>query len=123
MNQGPVRYQEDKWYMTTEEYPFKKFPDYCEGFAYLMSLHTARKLYDLTSKVPFFWVDDVYVTGFLPYIEGIKHSLYTNDFNWMRMQRHYTELQLKQTMIYLGNNHFYSRHWDSTWIAVQGLCH
>ncbi|KAL3875806.1 hypothetical protein ACJMK2_033722 [Sinanodonta woodiana] len=72
-NQGPVRIRDDKWFVSYSEYPYKKYPTYCEGFAYITSTDVIHKLLDASKEVPFYWIDDVYVTGFLPHKIGLKH--------------------------------------------------
>ncbi|KAK6170308.1 hypothetical protein SNE40_018726 [Patella caerulea] len=54
-------------------YPFQ----YCIGFVLIMSADVIIDLYRASFKVPFFWLDDVYVTGMLRHavggIEIIEH--------------------------------------------------
>ncbi|KAK6170312.1 hypothetical protein SNE40_018730 [Patella caerulea] len=47
-------------------YPFQ----FCIGFVLIMSADVIPDLYRATFKVPFFWLDDVYVTGLLPSCAG-----------------------------------------------------
>jgi hypothetical protein len=63
-----------KWYVTVSEYPYTTYPPYCAGFAYVMSADVNRKLYEASGSVPFLWVDDVYVTGFLALQAGVRHT-------------------------------------------------
>ena len=55
----------NKWYTTTNEYPGKIYPNFCQGFAYFVSTQWVPKLYKATETERFLWLDDVYVTGIL----------------------------------------------------------
>lgn len=95
-NPYPKRSLRSKWRVTWEEYPHKYYPHYCSGWGVLMSPDVAIKvsvsaadvhaqltvdyvlqLYSLSTTLPYFWVDDVHVTGLLAERIGIKHI----DFN------------------------------------------
>lgn len=62
-----------KWCVTFEQYPFEEYPTYCAGF---FILYTNKIIHKLLENVPFnkyFYIDDVYVTGFLAKDSYIKH--------------------------------------------------
>jgi len=42
-----------------------RFPQYCAGIGYVVSSPVIRLLYNASKSTPFFWIDDVYVTGLL----------------------------------------------------------
>lgn len=67
------RSQRSKWRVSFKEYPGRKYPTYCAGWGILMSPDVVFKLYLLSSKERFFWVDDVHVTGTLATQVGIVH--------------------------------------------------
>ena len=56
-----------KWAVKEEELPteVKMYPQFCAGMGYLMHTYTALALHDVADQEPFFWIDDIYVTGFL----------------------------------------------------------
>ncbi|XP_050404508.1 beta-1,3-galactosyltransferase 5 isoform X2 [Patella vulgata] len=57
-------------------YPFP----HCYGFVVIISGDVISDLYRATFRVPFFWVDDVYLFGMLPYeIQGISIKLFRKD--------------------------------------------
>ena len=68
------RVQKSKWYMSTEEWRAEEFPNYCSGAFYLMTPDVSSRLYQASLRTPFFWVDDVYITGLLP----IRMNFYVN---------------------------------------------
>ena len=41
------------------------FPQYCSGLSYALSTPLLAQLYNASKSTPFFWIDDVYVTGLL----------------------------------------------------------
>jgi len=42
-----------------------RFPQYCAGIGYIVSSPLLPLLYSASKSTPFFWIDDVYVTGLL----------------------------------------------------------
>ncbi|XP_076314994.1 beta-1,3-galactosyltransferase 5-like [Tachypleus tridentatus] len=67
------RSQRSKWRVSFSEYPGTYYPSYCSGWAVLMSPLMVYNLYRQSSRVPYFWVDDVHVTGTLVKLLGVKH--------------------------------------------------
>lgn len=65
------RNKTSKWYTSDEEFPEKFFLKYCSGSAYLMSNDVVRKFYLKSHEIPFFWVDDYYVTGMLAHATNV----------------------------------------------------
>ena len=51
--------------VTRKELATRYFPPFCAGMGYMMLTSTALALNDAISLEPLFWIDDVYVTGFL----------------------------------------------------------
>uniref|UniRef100_A0AAR5P0K8 Hexosyltransferase n=2 Tax=Dendroctonus ponderosae TaxID=77166 RepID=A0AAR5P0K8_DENPD len=61
-----LRTYRSKWRVAFEEYPFRKYPPYCPGWAILYSPDVVFRLYKSaqnTSEI--FWIDDVHITGIL----------------------------------------------------------
>lgn len=52
-----------KWRVTYKEYSGRYFPGSCPGFAVLYSNDAVFSLYQETQKLPYFWIDDVHITG------------------------------------------------------------
>jgi beta-1,3-galactosyltransferase 1 len=74
VNQGPRRDKTDRWYVDKVEYPHDKYPTYCEGFAYITTTQTVFRIYNASLYTPFYWIDDVFVTGILAKIADIGHK-------------------------------------------------
>jgi Galactosyltransferase len=71
-----VRDPRSKWYLSPTEYPEDHFPTYCSGSAFILTTDVAGEMYKASFKVPFFWVDDVYVTGLLAKEVGVVHEYF-----------------------------------------------
>lgn len=55
-----------KWCVKRRELPgLRYFPKYCAGIAFVLSRQIVKQLYEASRTTPFFWIDDVYVTGLL----------------------------------------------------------
>ena len=68
---NPVPFRGGKWKVTYEEYNKTRYPDFCPGFGYILSLDVVRAFVDTFSSLPFFRLDDVYV-GMLASKNGIS---------------------------------------------------
>ena len=56
-------FTENKYCVSTEEWPWPKYPAYLFGGAYLMGRDTVRPLLAAAQTTPFFALEDVYLTG------------------------------------------------------------
>ncbi|GAB0090256.1 Hexosyltransferase [Sergentomyia squamirostris] len=54
-----------KWRVSTKEYREKYYPAYCPGFSIIYSPDAVVLLYGEAQRNPYFWIDDVHVTGTL----------------------------------------------------------
>lgn len=69
-----IREVKNKWYVSEKEYPGKDYPPYCPGFTILYSADVVLELYKAIQILPYFWVDDVHVTGDANLIANISFS-------------------------------------------------
>ena len=113
--QGPVRRPSDKWFVTLKDYPFTKYPPYCEGFAYVMSVDVVDKLYTASKSVPFFWIDDVYVTGFLVAKAGIYHHDMEHGHSYNLMQSEHLSKYVQSSIFLLAKYSHLRKNWDRAW--------
>jgi hypothetical protein len=67
-----------KWRVSYKEYASRTYPNYCAGWAILYSRDMIHRLYSESQKHPFFWVDDVLLTGILAKKLKIKHFAAAN---------------------------------------------
>lgn len=68
----PIRLKENKWYVTKSEYRKSFYPPFLSGWMYLTTPKTAASLVAVAKETPYFWIDDVYVTGILATKLNIK---------------------------------------------------
>ena len=71
----PHRSKSSKWYISYFDYPYELYPSFCTGAGYILSNEAAARIYKATPRVPYYWMDDVYI-GFcaeLANIEPIDH--------------------------------------------------
>ena len=63
-----------KWSVTRQQFNASSYPTYCSGCAFTFTMDVALAIHKISYHVPFFWVDDAYITGILPMRIGkIKH--------------------------------------------------
>ena len=68
----PHRDPQNTWYVSEKEYPPREFPDFVYGGAYIFSGNTAKRLWEATFRVPFLWLEDVYIAGFCREASGVR---------------------------------------------------
>ena len=73
--------REGKWKVDKEDFKEDYYPTYCSGSAYTMSTDVAIAMHNISYHVPFFWVDDFYITGMLPLKLGnVKHKQFMSTY-------------------------------------------
>ena len=58
----PIRNPRSKWYASHKAYPQKTYPGFCSGTSYVTSLNVVRHVTSVSPDVPFFYLEDVYVS-------------------------------------------------------------
>ncbi|XP_077534862.1 uncharacterized protein LOC144146803 [Haemaphysalis longicornis] len=96
----PIRYRSSKWFVSKEEYSADKYPPYCAGAAYMMPASVLVSLGRAASRVPFFWIDDVYATGLVARVANVS---------LIDIARHYRINPSKHTLAVGHNTLFF--HW------------
>ena len=71
--QPVMRHPKSKWYVSPIEYKRNRFPTYCSGSAFVLTTDVAATMFKASFDTNFFWVDDLYVTGFLAKKINITH--------------------------------------------------
>lgn len=64
-----------KWRVSYSEYPNRWYPIYCRGWAIVYSPDVIYKLYTEAQVTPYFWIDDVHITGTI----AIKQNIIQTD--------------------------------------------
>ncbi|XP_015120459.1 beta-1,3-galactosyltransferase 5 isoform X1 [Diachasma alloeum] len=63
-----------KWRVSPQEYPGRHYPAYCAGWAILYSPDSVFLLYREAQRQPYFWIDDVHITGTVAGKVNLTHS-------------------------------------------------
>lgn len=71
-NTKPIRQHQNKWYVTWEEYPRNDYPPYLSGWYYITTPEAARRVTNEAIYHPYFWIDDLLITGLLTEALDIK---------------------------------------------------
>ncbi|XP_073950467.1 beta-1,3-galactosyltransferase 5-like [Choristoneura fumiferana] len=71
-NTKPIRKHLNKWYVTWEEYPRNDYPPYLSGWYYITTPNAARRVTNEAIYHPYFWIDDLLITGLLTEALNIK---------------------------------------------------
>ncbi|KAE8621414.1 hypothetical protein XENTR_v10004827 [Xenopus tropicalis] len=77
LHDAPIRDINSKWYISTAEYPQAKYPPFCSGTGYVFSVDVAQRIQNVSSTVPFFKLEDVYVGMCLEKLEINLQNLHT----------------------------------------------
>ena len=118
-NQGPRRVKGDKWFVSEAQYPYRKYPPYCEGFAYVMSSDVTKKLYEASTLVKLYWIDDVYVTGFLALKTGIYHRDFENGHAFNLMTAQHLSKHAQSSIFLLAKYENLRKNWKKAWSDIQ----
>lgn len=63
-----------KWRVSYAEYPDRWYPVYCRGWAIIYSPDVIYKLYTEAQVTPYFWIDDVHITGTIASKQNITQT-------------------------------------------------
>lgn len=64
IQKAPVkRTHRSKWYVSIPEYRNKYYPSHCPGYSIIYTPDVAFLLYREAQQQPYFWIDDVHMTG------------------------------------------------------------
>ena len=64
----PIQRTEGKWVVSYDEVPASEgdiYPDYCQGWSYVLTPSTAAAIVEAAKHLRFVWVDDAWVTGYI----------------------------------------------------------
>ena len=67
-------YRDGKWAVSHNDYAADRYPPYCSGQGIIFSGDVVVALHRISYFVPFFWVDDVYISCLLPQALGWNSS-------------------------------------------------
>ena len=98
-----------KWCVDPKEFPGQKFyPRYCSGIAVTFSRAVFVEMYPVAARTPFFWVDDVFLTGLVAgKLKDVRYVDVVSTFNQPRQATN-TSVTL---MIHEHNAERYRKRW------------
>ncbi|XP_035233311.1 beta-1,3-galactosyltransferase 5-like [Stegodyphus dumicola] len=72
---GTAPHRSGKYQVTQKEYPLQEYPEYCSGLAYFARPSAMAKIHEAATsrRVPYLWIDDIFVTGLAAGVAGISH--------------------------------------------------
>ena len=59
----PIRDINSKWYVPNGMFNEPVYPSHCSGTSYVISGDAVERLYNTTLVTPYFWLEDIYITG------------------------------------------------------------
>ncbi|XP_052802338.1 beta-1,3-galactosyltransferase 5-like [Mya arenaria] len=57
----PIRNKQSKWFVSIEQYNRTHYPVFCSGSGYIISKDLIPKLLNISAKIPFLYLEDVYI--------------------------------------------------------------
>ena len=78
--ESPYRYPASKWYVPYEMYKPDFYPTFVLGPTYGYTSEAAPALYNASTRIPFFFLEDVFITGMCSRtarVPLVKDSLFT----------------------------------------------
>jgi len=86
------------WCVAADELPGRThFPQYCAGLAYAVSHELVSALYTASLSAPYFWIDDVYITGLL--MSEVSKELH--DIHYIDLNANFTLVEVDAEKEYL----------------------
>lgn len=76
----PLRTNESKWQVTREEFAGNVYPPFLSGWCYIAPMDVVQKLVIFAHTLPYFWIDDVFITGILADKLGIAREGINNKY-------------------------------------------
>lgn len=74
-----------KWRVTYSEYPNRWYPNYCQGWVIIYSPDVVYKLYTEAQVTPYFWIDDVHITGTI----AVKQNITLTDLGELALDEEF----------------------------------
>ena len=71
----PHRSPTSKWYTPYRYYPHRWYPSFCLGSAFILKTSTIQMILSSSKKLPFFHIEDVFISGILAENGGINRLL------------------------------------------------
>jgi len=69
----PLRNSRSKWYVPITMYNESRFPIFCHGPTYGFTVNAAKPLFEASQRIPFLYLEDVFITGLCARAAQIPH--------------------------------------------------
>ena len=116
--------RDGKWKVDVSEWKDSFYPTYCSGSAYIISTDVAIDFHRISYHVPFFWVDDFYITGLLPLKLGdVEHIQFMSSYvlNGLQLEAKFTGPQwYKYIFSHVHNLNAIQRVWRTVGGIMRG---
>ena len=110
----------NKWFVSKDQYPYKRYPRFCQGFAVIFSSDVAERLYNISLVTKPFWIDDVWMTGILR--DKLYIPLQTSKTG-LRIARLYIHIEkqvgIGEALFYLADT--CCRGWHDLWSKIKSF--
>lgn len=94
-NHNPVQ-RSGKWMLTKEQYADDYYPPYCSGLGFAMTGDIVPKMYNQSFHIPFFWVDDVYLSGMLTKALNVTFDNHSSIYGFIPKEEFKEQTQTKR---------------------------
>ncbi len=104
-----------KWRITRDIYPYDRYPPYCSGLAFVLSLDVARALYEASYRTPVLWVDDAWLTGMVAANAKVKHirTNPTYSLGWAGIEKRFLGIHWYQYLFgHLYEMQYFKPFWE-----------
>lgn len=61
---APHRNTKSKYFISEKDFPATQYPPYCQGGWFTLPVKLAKSLSDISRRMNYFWLDDIWLSGF-----------------------------------------------------------
>ena len=106
-------HRKGKWAVSKKEYSKKKYPAFCSGTGYLMTMQAMRRLVSASGRVPLFKLEDVYFTGIVAERCGVPRQEAEGSY---RLFDSWSNLKLNSRVLVAMSDSSKTRRWPQIWL-------
>ena len=113
-----------KWCAQEWEFPGKKYyPRYCAGMAYMLTMDLIEDMYQATFHTPYFFCEDVYITGLLlANVKGVRYMDIRDQWSVVakEVKRAYM-METRPRVMFVHTDNF--EIWHTLWHVMERMFH
>ena len=118
----PQSEKSNKWFPGKDQYPYRLYPSFCQGFAVILPSDIAERLYNRSLATKPFWIDDVWMTGI---VRGKLHiPIATSKIDRaIKLLHHHAKEQvgIGKALFYLADNYEPYKNWHVLWSRIKSF--